>query len=162
MRLKKYSADGGRRDVFLFQFRHRRQTSGLTACAEYPFARVCHAAEFHRKGRQSPKTATTRSRPPQLRNDHDPAVITEGPASGQAMCSFSNPLEFHLLLLVVSFGTNTSTRVNISPHLFSSTTVSWNPGLQSQLCELTLDARSVRCTCVHVAIVNISAVMDGK
>ena len=33
---------------------------------------------------------------------------------------------------------------------------SWrNPGLQSQLCELTLDARSVRWTCVHAAITNI-------
>ena len=32
--------------------------------------------------------------------------------------------------------------------------VSWNPGLQSQLCELTLDARSVRWTCVHAAIAN--------
>ena len=37
-----------------------------------------------------------------------------------------------------------------------------NPGLQSQLCELTLDARSVRWTCVHAAIANIFALLDGK
>ena len=40
---------------------------------------------------------------------------------------------------------------------------SWrNPGLQSQLCELTLDARCVRWTCVHAAIANIFALLDGK
>ena len=36
-------------EMCFFSISAQRQTSGLTACAEYPFARVCHAAEFRRK-----------------------------------------------------------------------------------------------------------------
>ena len=76
-------------------------------------------------------------------------------ASGQAMCSFFNPLEFPPAANSGSFGTNTTTLAKIFTPLLSSTTVSWNPGLQSPLCELTFNARPVRCTCVHAAIATV-------
>ena len=47
-------------EMCFFSISAQRQTSGLTACAEYPFARVCHAAEFRRKGRRSPSSDTAR------------------------------------------------------------------------------------------------------
>ena len=36
-------------EMCFFSISAQRQTSGLTACAEYPFARVCHAAQFPSK-----------------------------------------------------------------------------------------------------------------
>ena len=47
-------------EMCFFSISAQRQTSGLTACAEYPFARVCHAAKFRRKGRRSPSSDTAR------------------------------------------------------------------------------------------------------
>ena len=61
----------------------------------------------------------------------------------------------------VSPATNTTTMVNISTHLLSVDLRLLEFRIQSQLCELTIDARSVRWTCVHAAIANIFALMDG-
>ena len=47
-------------DCVSFSISAQRQTSGLTACAEYPFERVCHATQFRRKGRRSPNSDTAR------------------------------------------------------------------------------------------------------
>ena len=56
---KCFSAYGGRRDVFLFNFGTATNV-WFDACAEYPSARVCHAAQFRRKGRRSPSSDTAR------------------------------------------------------------------------------------------------------
>ena len=88
-------------EMCFFSISAQRQTSGMTGCAEYPFARVCHAAQFRRKGRRSPSTATPRGQPLQARNDHDPPHTAEGPPhAGQAAAS---PIRwsFHLLLILV-------------------------------------------------------------
>ena len=66
----------------------QRQTSGLTACAD-PFTQLCDAAEYRPA---VAKTATSRGRPPQRRNDHDPRTPRKGrlrPGKLQL-----NPLQF--------------------------------------------------------------------
>ena len=52
--------------------------SGLTACAEYPFARVCHVAKFHQKGRRSPSSDTARQAAASTERP-DPPHTAEGP-----------------------------------------------------------------------------------
>ena len=82
-------------EMCFFSISAQRQTSGLTACAEHPFARVCHAAKFRRRGRRSPSTATPRG------NDHDPPHAAEGPpqtrqaAACPIRCSFWFP-RYHM------------------------------------------------------------------
>ena len=75
-------------EMCFFSISAQRQTSGLTTCAEYPFARMCHAAEFRRKGRRSPSTATPRGRPPQTWNEHDPPHTTEGPPQARQAAAY--------------------------------------------------------------------------
>ena len=55
------------------------------------------AAEFRRKGRRSPSTATPRGRPPQTRNDHDPPHTTEGPPQARQAAAYPIRCIFHLL-----------------------------------------------------------------
>ena len=88
-------------EMCFFTISAQRQTSGLTACAEYPFARVCHAAAFRRKGRRSPSTATPRGRPPQTRNDHDPPHTTEGLPQARQAAAHPIRCSFHLLPILV-------------------------------------------------------------
>ena len=88
-------------EMCFFSISAQRQTSGLTACAEYPFARVCHAAEFRRKGRRSPSTATPRGRPPQTRNHHDPPHTTEGLPQAKQAAAYPIRCSFHLLPILV-------------------------------------------------------------
>ena len=88
-------------EMCFFSISAQRQTSGLTACAEYPFARVSHAAEFRRKGRRSPSTAAPRGRPPQTRNDHDPPHTTEGPPQARQVAAHPIRCSFHLLPILV-------------------------------------------------------------
>ena len=93
--------NGGQRDVFLFSISAQRQTSGLTACAEYPFARVCLAAKFRQKGRRTPSSATPRGRPPQTRNDHDPPHTAERPPQARQAAAYPPRCSFHLLPTLV-------------------------------------------------------------
>ena len=88
-------------EMCFFSISAQGQTSGLTACAEYPFARVCHAAEFRRKGRRLPSTATPRGRPPQTRNDHDPPHTTEGPPQARQAAAYPIRCTFHQLPILV-------------------------------------------------------------
>ena len=88
-------------EMCFFSISAQRQTSGLMACAEYPFARVCNAAEFRRKGRRSPSTATPRGRPPQTRNDDDPPHTTEGPPQARQAAACPISCSFHLLPTLV-------------------------------------------------------------
>ena len=88
-------------EMCFFSISAQRQTSGLTACAEYPFARVCHAAKFRRRGRRSPSTATPRGRPPQARNDHDPTHTAEGPPQARQAAAYPIRCSFHLLPILV-------------------------------------------------------------
>ena len=133
---------------------HGRAASGQGSCVSFATNGTTMVPKFVEKSRRSPRprhreAGRRKHGTTMTRRKHGRA------ASGQATCSFSNPLEFHLLLILLSFGTNTATMAKISTHLLSSTSVSWNSGLQSQLCELTFDARPVRCICVHATIATV-------
>ena len=79
-----------------FELRLQRQTSGLTACAD-PFRCAMQLST----GRRSPRTATSRGRPPQRRNENDSRTPRKGrlrPGKLQL-----NPIRcsFHLLPILV-------------------------------------------------------------
>ena len=85
-------------EMCLFLNAAQRQTSGLTACAD-PFTQVCNAAE--RTGRRSPRTATSRGRPPQRRNDHDPRTPRKGRLRPGKLQLHPIRCSFHLLPTLV-------------------------------------------------------------
>ena len=78
-----FSADGGRRDDFLCKCGTATNVwfDGLRGSLHTGVQMQLST------GRQSPRTATSRGRPPQRRNDHDPPAHRGRAASGQASCS---------------------------------------------------------------------------
>ena len=71
-----------------FLISEQRQTSGLTACAEYPFARVCHAAEFPKVSKR-PAVAKQRYREAARRRHGTTPAHGGRAASGQGKLQIS-------------------------------------------------------------------------
>ena len=72
------------------------QSAAVSTCCQFWFTE-----EFRRKGRRSikKKTATTRGRPPQSRNDHDPPHTAERPPQARQCAASPIRWSFHLLLI---------------------------------------------------------------
>ena len=85
------SADGGRRDVFLFHF-------GTATNVWFDGCAFQQSSVKKDGGRQAAKP---RRRPPQTRNDHDPPHTAEGSPQARQAAAYPIRCSFHLLPILV-------------------------------------------------------------